>query len=190
MLRLSPEEIQHFKIVLETALLTASEPLAVGFLARLFDDELSPQQLETLLVQLQQDWLTRGVELLNTSGGWRFRARTKYQVYVDKLHPEKPPRYSRAVLETLAIIAYRQPVTRGDIESIRGVTVSTQIIRQLEERNWVEVIGHREVPGRPGLYATTTTFLHDFNCRTLADLPPLTDLGELQALLERQKETE
>ncbi len=190
MLTLSPKQTLHSKVVLETALLTASEPLAVTVLARLFDNDLSTEVIDELLLKLQQDWQKRGVELVNSGGGWRFKARTQYQVYLDRLSPEKPPRYSRAVLETLAIIAYRQPVTRGDIESIRGVTVSTQIIRQLEERSWVEVVGHREVPGRPGLYATTKTFLNDFNCRTLADLPPLTDLGELQALLERQKETE
>ena len=186
----TPADLQHAKCVLETALLTASEPLPLDLLARLFGGDLSVQLLKKLLRELQDDWQEGGIELLESGAGWRFRARTRFQVYLDRLHPEKPPRYSRAVMETLAIIAYRQPVTRGDIEAIRGVGVSTQIMRQLEERAWVEVIGHREVPGRPGLYATTGRFLQDFNLRTLADLPPLTELGELQGQLQRLKDSE
>lgn len=185
---LSPEDLHHARLVLETALLTASEPLPLDVLARLFGGDLSMAVLTRLVTQLQDEWRERGVELIETGAGWRFRARPHFQVYLDRLNPEKPARYSRAVMETLAIVAYRQPVTRGDIEAIRGVAVSTQVMRQLEERHWVEVIGHKEVPGRPGLYATTTRFLQDFNLRTLADLPALAEPGELQARLEREKE--
>lgn len=181
---------QHALCVLETALLTASEPLSVDVLLRLFGGEYGREQVLTLLQQLQDNWSERGAELVESGGGWRFRARPQFQVYLDRLHPEKPPRYSRAVMETLAIIAWKQPVTRGDIEAIRGVGVSTQVIRQLEERGWVEVIGHREVPGRPGLYATTRRFLQDFNLRTLADLPPLSEPGQVDDVMQRLKETQ
>lgn len=181
-------EQQHALRVLETALLTASEPLSAELLLRLFGGDVNSSGLEQLLRELQQLWHDRGVELLETGGGWRFRARPQYQVYLDRLNPEKPARYSRAVMETLAIIAWKQPVTRGDIEAIRGVGVSTQIIRQLEERGWVEVIGHKEVPGRPGLYATTRRFLQDFNLRTLADLPPLAEPGQVDEAMQRLKD--
>ena len=188
--RFSHVELRHVKLVLEAALLTAVEPLPTSQLARLFGEELAPVLLRQLLQELQADWQGRSAELLETGAGWRFRARPEFQPYSDRLHPEKQPRYSRAVMETLAIIAYRQPVTRGDIEAIRGVSVSTQVIRQLEERAWVEVVGHKEVPGRPGIYATTRRFLDDFNLRTLADLPPLADLGVLQQQLAVASEQE
>jgi segregation and condensation protein B len=131
-----------------------------------------------LLEELREAWTGRGVELVATASGWRFQTRTSLQRFLERIHPERAPRYSRAVLETLAIIAYRQPVTRGDIEDIRGVSVSTEVIRRLEERNWVEVIGHKEVPGRPALYATTKTFLDDLGLRTLEELPPLEDIAK------------
>jgi segregation and condensation protein B len=171
--------LDQVKIVLETALLTAAEPLSVAELKKLFDQDLSSDLLRRLLEELREEWQARGVELVNVASGWRFRARPEYQKFLDRLNPQKPPRYSRAVLETLAIIAYKQPVTRGDIEDIRGVTVSSNIIRSLEARGWIEVIGHREVPGRPALYATTKAFLDDLNLRSLEELPPLDDLGAL-----------
>jgi segregation and condensation protein B len=132
-----------------------------------------------LLDELGQEWESRGIELTQVASGWRFRARPDYQRYLDRLNPQRPPRYSRAVLETLAIIAYKQPVTRGDIEDIRGVTVSSNILKTLETRGWIDVVGHREVPGRPGLYATTRAFLDDLNLRSLEELPPLDELGSL-----------
>jgi segregation and condensation protein B len=172
-------DLAHVKTVLETALLTSSEPLALAELRKLFEDELGNETLRKLLEELCQDWRDRGIELVNVASGWRFRARPDYQRYLDRLNPQRPPRYSRAVLETLAIIAYKQPVTRGDIESIRGVTVSGNIIKTLEMRGWIDIVGHREVPGRPALYATTRVFLDDLNLRSLDELPPLDDLGAL-----------
>ena len=173
------------KTVLETVLLASQEPLPVAELKRLFDEEPATDTLRRMLDELRRDWQGRGVELVQVASGWRFRARPEYQRYLDRLNPQKPPRYSRAVLETLAIIAYRQPVTRGDIEDIRGVVVSPNIIRALEARGWVEVVGHKEVPGRPELLATTRVFLDDLNVTSLAELPPLDDLG---ALVERSDE--
>lgn len=167
------------KTVLETALLTTQEPLALTELKRLFDEELGNETLRKVLEELREDWQQRGVELVNVASGWRFRARPEFQKYLDRLNPQKSPRYSRAVLETLAIIAYRQPVTRGDIEDIRGVTVSAGILKSLEARGWIDVVGHREVPGRPEIFATTKTFLDDLNLRSLEELPPLEDLGAL-----------
>ncbi len=167
------------KTVLETALLSAQEPLTLPELKRLFDEELGNDVLRNVLEELREDWQQRGVELVNVASGWRFRARPDFQKYLDRLNPQKPPRYSRAVLETLAIIAYRQPVTRGDIEAIRGVTVSAGILKSLEARGWIDVIGHREVPGRPEIFATTKSFLDDLNLRSLEELPPLEDLGAL-----------
>lgn len=172
-------DLLEVKKILETALLSSQEPLAVSDLKKLFEDELSGETLRKVLEELKQDWEGRGVELTNVASGWRFRSRPEYQRYLDKLNPQKPPRYSRAVMETLAIIAYKQPVTRGDVEEIRGVTVSTPIIKTLEERGWIEAIGHREVPGHPALYATTKQFLDDLNLRSLEELPPLEDLGML-----------
>jgi segregation and condensation protein B len=167
------------KTILETALLTSQEPLPLAELKKLFDDDLGNEVLRKLLDELRQEWETRGIELTQVASGWRFRARPEYQKYLDRLNPQRPPRYSRAVLETLAIIAYKQPVTRGDIEDIRGVTVSSNILKTLETRGWIDVVGHREVPGRPGLYATTRAFLDDLNLRSLEELPPLDELGSL-----------
>ncbi|EIF31598.1 segregation and condensation protein B [Burkholderia sp. Ch1-1] len=166
---------QEAKIVLETALICAQEPLKLGELRKLFADGVSADTVRTLLEDLKQDWSGRGVELVGLASGWRFQSKPAMRSYLDRLHPEKPPKYSRAVLETLAIIAYRQPVTRGDIEEIRGVTVNTQVVKQLEDRNWIEVIGHRDVPGRPALYATTRQFLDDLGLTALDELPPLAD---------------
>lgn len=166
---------QEAKIVLETALICAQEPLKLGELRKLFADGVSADTVRTLLEDLKQDWSGRGVELVGLASGWRFQSKPAMRSYLDRLHPEKPPKYSRAVLETLAIIAYRQPVTRGDIEEIRGVTVNTQVVKQLEDRNWIEVIGHRDVPGRPALYATTRQFLDDLGLKALDELPPLAD---------------
>ncbi|OGA20715.1 MAG: SMC-Scp complex subunit ScpB [Betaproteobacteria bacterium RIFCSPLOWO2_02_FULL_67_26] len=172
-------DLGPMKTVLETVLLASQEPLPVAELKGLFDEEPSTDTLRRALEELRRDWQGRGVELVQVASGWRFRARPEYQRYLDRLNPQKPPRYSRAVLETLAIIAYRQPVTRGDIEDIRGVVVSPNIIRALEARGWVEVVGHKEVPGRPELLATTRAFLDDLNVASLAELPPLDDLGSL-----------
>ncbi|WP_321904733.1 SMC-Scp complex subunit ScpB [Paraburkholderia tropica] len=173
---------QEAKIVLETALICTQEPLKIGDLRKLFADDISADTVRNLLEDLRHDWSGRGVELVGLASGWRFQSKPAMRTYLDRLHPEKPPRYSRAVLETLAIIAYRQPVTRGDIEEIRGVTVNTQVVKQLEDRNWIEVIGHRDVPGRPALYATTRQFLDDLGLKSLEELPPLDDpsnqLGE------------
>jgi segregation and condensation protein B len=164
---------QEAKIVLEAALLTAERPLPLAELRRLFADELNADTLRALLDELRRDWSGRGVELMALASGWRFQSAPLMRVYLDRLNPEKQPRYSRAVLETLAIIAYRQPATRGDIEEIRGVTVSPQVIRALEERGWIETIGQREAPGRPALFATTKAFLDDLGLRSLDELPPL-----------------
>jgi segregation and condensation protein B len=178
---------QEAKIVLETALLTAERPLPVAELRKLFADELDADTVRVLLEELRRDWSDRGIELVTVASGWRFQSRPSMRVYLDRLNPEKPPKYSRAVLETLAIIAYRQPVTRGDIEEIRGVTVSSQVLKTLEERRWVEVIGHREAPGRPALFATTRAFLDDLGLRSLEELPPLeTGAGPVPAELELQ----
>lgn len=166
------------KRILEAALLAAPEPLSIADLRRLFDDELSGDTLKNLLAELREEWSGRAVELASLASGWRFQTRPEFQAYVEKLQPDKPPRYSRAVMETLAIIAYRQPVTRGDIEDIRGVTVSTQIIQTLESRGWIDVVGHRETPGRPALYATTKTFLDDLGLRSLQELPPLEEIAQ------------
>ncbi|WP_288511407.1 SMC-Scp complex subunit ScpB [uncultured Xanthomonas sp.] len=163
------------KRVLETALICAPQPVTVRELRSLFDDALGADTLKALLMELQQDWAQRGVELVQVASGWRFQSRPEMRQYLDRLHPEKPPRYTRAALETLAIIAYRQPVTRGDIEDVRGVTVNSLIIKQLEDRGWVEVIGHRETVGRPALFATTRQFLDDLGLQSLDQLPVLDD---------------
>lgn len=163
------------KRVLETALICAQQPLAVRDMRILFNGELGADTLKTLLQDLQADWAQRGVELVQVASGWRFQTRPQMREYLDRLHPEKPPRYTRATMETLAIIAYRQPVTRGDIEDIRGVTVNSLIIKQLEDRGWVEVIGHRETVGRPALFATTRQFLDDLGLASLDQLPMLDD---------------
>jgi segregation and condensation protein B len=174
-----PVDLAKAKQVLETALLTAQEPLPVSELKRLFADELGAEPLRKLLEELREDWSGKGVELVSVASGWRFQAKPELQMFLDRMDPQKPPRYSRAVMETLAIVAYRQPVSRGDIEDIRGVTVSSQIIKTLEGRGWIEVVGHREVPGRPELFGTTRQFLDDLGLRSLEELPPLEDLGSL-----------
>lgn len=161
------------KLVLEAALLCAQQPLSLPELRKLFGDEIDADTVQTLLTDLQSDWQGRGLELTKLATGWRFQSRPSMQVYLERLNPEKPPKYSRAALETLAIIAYRQPVTRGDIEEIRGVTVSTNVIRALEERGWIEVIGQRDAPGRPSLFGTTHQFLNDLGLSALDELPPL-----------------
>ena len=171
---LNPNEV---KTVLETALLANQSPLSIADLRRVFDEEIGPDTIRRLLDQLRDEWNGRGVELVNLATGWRFQTRAAYQKYIERVNPEKPPKYSRAVLETLAIIAYRQPVSRGDIEDIRGVTVSPNIIRTLEQRGWIDVVGHREVPGRPALYATTKEFLNDLGLRSLQELPPLDEIA-------------
>jgi segregation and condensation protein B len=168
------------KRVLETALICTPEPLTLRDLGVLFDMALSPDTLKSLLSDLQLEWSGRGVELVKVASGWRFQSRPDMRHYLDRLHPEKPPRYTRATMETLAIIAYRQPVTRGDMEDIRGVTINSLIIKQLEDRGWVEVIGHRETVGRPALFATTRQFLDDLGLASLDQLPAL-DGGEIQA---------
>ena len=172
---LNPNEV---KIVLETALLAAQEPIPIAELRKMFDEEIGADTIRKLLEELREAWKERGVELATTASGWRFQTRASYQKFLERIHPEKAPRYSRAVLETLAIVAYRQPVTRGDIEEVRGVTVSAEGIGRLEARGWVEVIGHKEVPGRPALYATTKTFLDDLGLRSLQELPPLEDIAK------------
>lgn len=175
----------HFKLVLETALLCAQEPLTLNDMSRLFAEELEPATIVTMLNELQNDWSERGMELVNIATGWRFQSRISMREYLDRLTPEKPPKYSRAVMETLAIIAYRQPVTRGEIEEIRGVTVSSNVIKQLEDRNWIEVIGHKDTVGRPGLYATTKQFLDDLGLPNLQNLPTLEDgTGHIDSLAQ------
>ena len=165
------------KRVLETALLCAAQPLSVRELRQLFNDELGADTLKTLLQDVQDDWTQRGIELVQVASGWRMQSRTEMRDFLDRLHPEKPPKYSRAAMETLAIIAYRQPVTRGDMEDIRGVTINSLVLKQLEDRGWVEVIGHRETVGRPMLYATTKQFLDDLGVASLDQLPPLESPG-------------
>ncbi len=170
------DDLKDIKGILEAALLTAGEPVAVAQLAKLFDPPLEADVVRKLLDELRDDWAGSKVELVQIASGWRFQGKPGIQSYLERLSPEKPPRYSRAVMETLAIIAYQQPVTRGDIEAIRGVAVSTSVITALTDRQWVEVVGHRETPGRPALYATTKTFLDDLGLRSLSELPPLAEL--------------
>jgi segregation and condensation protein B len=177
---------QDAKRVLETALICAQQPLPLRDMRTLFADEVGPDTLRALLDELVREWEGRGVELVPLSTGWRFQSRPEMREYLDRLNPEKPPKYSRAVMETLAIIAYRQPVTRGDIEDIRGVTVASQIIKQLEDRGWVEAIGYREAPGRPALLATTRQFLDDLGLASLEQLPLLGATGEGAAMLAEQ----
>lgn len=176
---------QDAKRVLETALICAQSPLSVRDMRALFDDQVGPDTLRSMLDELVRDWEDRGVELVALATGWRFQSKPEMREYLDRLNPEKPPKYSRAVMETLAIIAYRQPVTRGDIEDIRGVTVSSQIVKQLEDRNWIEAIGYREAPGRPALYATTKQFLDDLGLASLDQLPALEGGDRLSAALQQ-----
>jgi segregation and condensation protein B len=165
------------KRVLETALICAQQPLPLAALRALFDEQVGVDTLKSLLEELIREWEGRGVELVPLASGWRFQSRPEMRAYLDRLNPEKPPKYSRAVLETLAIVAYRQPVTRGDIEDIRGVAVGSPIVKQLEDRGWIEAIGHREAPGRPALYATTRQFLDDLGLSSLDQLPALDAAG-------------
>jgi segregation and condensation protein B len=176
---------EDFKIVLETALLVANEPMPLPELKKLFDQEFDDDTWRTLLDDLRRDWAGRGVELVQLATGWRFQTRPEYQGFLDRLKNERPPRYSRAALETLAIIAYRQPVSRGDIEDIRGVAVSPNVLKTLEARGWIDVVGHRDAPGRPALYATTKKFLDDLGLRSLSELPPLTEIERVMDLAEQ-----
>ncbi|QWD61879.1 SMC-Scp complex subunit ScpB [Polynucleobacter sp. MWH-UH25E] len=171
----------HNKRVIETALLCAQEPLTVADLSRLFVEDITTADIDEALVELQRAWDDKGMELVHIATGWRFQSRLSMREYLDRLTPEKPPKYSRAVLETLAIIAYRQPVTRGEIEEIRGVAVSSNVMKQLEDRGWVEVIGHKDTVGRPGLYATTKQFLDDLSLTNLQSLPVLEDAAPMAA---------
>ena len=171
------------KRVLETALLTAGQPLSLRDLRVLYDDELGADTLRSMLQEIELEWAHKGLELTHVASGWRFQSRPELRSYLDRLHPEKPPKYTRAVLETLAIIAYRQPVTRGDMEDIRGVTIGSQIIKQLEDRGWVEVIGHRETVGRPSLFATTRQFLDDLGLESLDQLPLLSQVDPQMSAL-------
>ena len=175
----SPADIKR---ILEAALLASPEPLGLPELKRLFGGDLGTDTLRNLLAELAEEWKGRSVELVNVASGWRFQTTAEFQPYIERLNPEKPPRYSRAVMETLAIIAYRQPVTRGDIEEVRGVTVSSQIIQTLEARGWIDAVGHRETPGRPALYATTRRFLDDLGLRSLEELPPLEEIAQTLSL--------
>jgi segregation and condensation protein B len=170
-------DLDEVKRVLEAVLLSSSGALTLAELKRVFEVELGNEFLRRALETLKVDWQGRAVELVLVADGWRFQTRPEVQPYLDRLNPEKPPRYSRAVLETLAVIAYRQPVTRGDVEEIRGVAVNSQIVKSLEERGWIEVVGHKDVPGRPALFATTKQFLSDLGLRALSELPPLPELA-------------
>ncbi|MCA3131487.1 MAG: SMC-Scp complex subunit ScpB [Rhodocyclaceae bacterium] len=172
-------DLRTVKVTLEAALLASPEPLSIQALRRLFEDEIDADTVRRVLDELRADWQDRGVELVPVASGWRFQTRREMQRVLDRISPQRPPRYSRAVMETLAIVAYRQPVTRGDIEDVRGVAVATTVIKALEGRGWIEVVGHREVPGRPALYGTTRSFLDDLSLRSLSELPPLEDLGSL-----------
>lgn len=171
-------ELIQARRILEAALLSIQEPLSVRQMQLLFAEALAPEVLRRLLEELRQEWSDRSVELVQLASGWRFRTRPEFVPYLERLNPDKPPKYSRAVLETLVIIAYRQPVTRGDIEQIRGVQVATQVIKTLEDRGWVDVVGHRETPGRPALLATTKKFLDDLGLCALSELPPLETLNQ------------
>jgi len=173
-----------YKRVLEAALLATSEPMTLSDLKKLFDEQFDDETWRTLLDDLRRDWSQRGVELVQLATGWRVQTKPEYQAYIDRLKTEKAPKDSRAVMETLAIIAYRQPVTRGDIEDIRGVAVSPNILKTLEGRGWIDAVGHRDAPGRPALYATTRAFLDDLGLRSLAELPPLTEIEGMMDLVD------
>src|SRR6476660_1276685 len=171
----------YVKRVVEAALLSSTEPLPISDIRKLFDEEIPADVLRGILDELSGDWAEKGVELANVASGWRFQVRPEYQKFIDRLNPHRPPKYSRAVLETLAIIAYRQPVTRGDIEDIRGVAVASSVMKQLEDRGWIEAIGYREAPGRPALLATTRQFLDDLGLQSLDQLPTLDGTGDAPA---------
>ncbi len=182
-----PDNPAQIKRILEAVLFSAQQPLTPLELRKVFLDEIGTDVLRALLDELRQDWADRPLELVQTASGWRFRTRAEFLPYLERLNPERPPKYSRAVLETLAIIAYRQPVTRGDIEDIRGVTVASQIIKVLEERGWVDVVGHRDTPGRPALLATTKKFLDDLGLRSVTELPPLEMMNQTLELADAQQ---
>jgi segregation and condensation protein B len=173
--------INELKNILEVMLFAHGEPLTISEMRAALSEDLSAELIYRALNELRADWENKGLALVVVADGWRFQTRAEYLTYLQRLSPERPPKYSRAVMETLAVIAYKQPVTRGDIEEIRGVTVNTQIIKTLEQREWIKTVGHREVPGRPALFVTTPKFLSDLNLRALAELPPLAELGQLVA---------
>ena len=179
-----PDNITEFKQVIEAALLTAGQPLSLDEMLKLFAGRMERTTLRMLLDELKTDWAEKTLELVQVATGYRFQAKSQYSEFIVRLSPERQPKYSRAVMETLAIIAYRQPVTRGDIEQIRGVAVNPNVMRQLQERDWIDVVGQREVPGRPSLYATTKHFLDDLNLRSLAELPPFEDFAQTEISLE------
>ena len=183
-----PDNPAQLKRVLEAVLFSAQQPLTPLELRKAFLDEIGTDVLRALLDELRKEWADRPLELVQTASGWRFRTRAEFLPYLERLNPERPPKYSRAVLETLAIIAYRQPVTRGDIEDIRGVTVASQIIKVLEERGWVDVVGHRDTPGRPALLATTKKFLDDLGLRSVTELPPLEMMNQTLELADAQQD--
>ncbi|HYD33107.1 MAG TPA: SMC-Scp complex subunit ScpB [Methylophilaceae bacterium] len=184
MISAEPQTIDEMKHVLEAALLTSSQPLSLDEMLRLFAGRMERATLRMLLDELKADWQARTLELVQVASGWRFQAKAEYVPFIARLSPERAQKYSRAAMETLAIIAYRQPVTRGDIEEIRGVAVNPNIIRQLQEREWIDIVGQRDVPGRPSLYATTKTFLDDLNLRSLAELPALEDFTQANIPLD------
>jgi segregation and condensation protein B len=179
-----PENITEMKQVLEAALLTAGQPLSLDDMLKLYAGRMERTTLRMLLDELKQDWSEKTLELVQVATGYRFQAKSQFSEFIVRLSPERQPKYSRAVMETLAIIAYRQPVTRGDIEQIRGVAVNPNVMRQLQERDWIDVVGQREVPGRPSLYATTKHFLDDLNLRSISDLPPFDDFAQSEISLE------
>ena len=179
-----PDNIIEFKQILEAALLTAGQPLSLDEMLKLFAGRMERTTLRMLLDELKTDWQEKTLELVQVASGYRFQAKSQFSEFIVRLSPERQPKYSRAVMETLAIIAYRQPVTRGDIEQIRGVAVNPNVMRQLQERDWIDVVGQREVPGRPSLYATTKHFLDDLNLRSLSELPPFDDFAQSEIPLE------
>ncbi len=180
-------EPKQLKSILEAALLSAHAPMAIGELKKMFGEPPSTEVMRKVLDQLRDDWRKRPLELLQLASGWRFRTRAEFLPYLERLNPEKPAKYSRAVLETLAIIAYRQPVTRGDIEEIRGVAVNPNVMRTLLERGWIDEVGHRDTPGRPALFATTRQFLDDLGLRALSELPPIEQLAQELELSDEQQ---
>lgn len=183
----TPDNPEQLKRVLEAVLLSSTQPLTLYDLKKVFADEIGGDVLRVLLEELRGAWAERPLELVQVASGWRFRTRAEFLPYLERLNPEKPPKYSRAVLETLAIIAYRQPVTRGDIEEIRGVAVNANVIKTLEERGWIDVVGHRDTPGRPALLATTKKFLDDLGLRSVTELPPLEIINQTLDLTDAQQ---
>ncbi len=172
------QQFSHLKKVIEACLLTANDIVDLEQLATVFDNQISNSSLEKILAEIAEDYAERGIELLKIASGYRFRSKPEYQSYLNKLYQTKPARYSRAVMETLAIIAYRQPVTRGEIENIRGVTINSTIIQTLFDRGWIEVVGHKQIPGKPELLATTSKFLDDLAIQSLEELPALPNITE------------